>query len=66
MAKEQQPSGVQGKGPSEENGKKGGQIKEEVAEGLCRCKEVSKKTVPEMLRLMVSDLAFWKRAGKKK
>jgi len=63
MAKEQQPSGVQGKGPSEQ---KGGQIKEEVAEGLCRCKEVSKKTVPEMLRLMVSDLAFWKRAGKKK
>ena len=27
----------------------------------CRCKEVSKKTFPEMIRLMISDLAFWKK-----
>ena len=29
-------------------------------EDNCRCKEVSKKTLPEMLRLMISDLSFWK------
>ncbi|MDH4231062.1 MAG: hypothetical protein OEW04_03415 [Nitrospirota bacterium] len=28
---------------------------------ICRCKEVSKKTFPEMIRLMISDLAFWKK-----
>jgi len=27
----------------------------------CRCKEVSKKTVPELLKVMVRDLAFWKK-----
>ena len=27
----------------------------------CRCKEISKKTVPDMLRLMLNDLSFWKR-----
>jgi hypothetical protein len=33
----------------------------EGAEITCRCKEVSKKTVSGMLRLMISDLAFWKK-----
>jgi hypothetical protein len=28
---------------------------------ICRCKEVSKKTFPEMVKLMISDLAFWKK-----
>lgn len=32
------------------------------SEDSCRCKEVSKKTFPEMLKLMISDLAFWKKA----
>jgi len=27
----------------------------------CRCKEVSKKTLPEMLKLAISDLTFWKK-----
>ena len=27
----------------------------------CRCKEVSEKTFPEMLKLMISDLSFWKK-----
>ena len=31
------------------------------SEGECRCKEVSKKTLPEMIKLMVDDLAFWKK-----
>jgi len=38
----------------------------EVGEDDCRCKEVSKKTVPELLRVMISDLAFWKKSGIKK
>jgi hypothetical protein len=36
----------------------------EVKEGneeSCRCKEVAKKTPREMLKLMVSDMAFWKK-----
>ena len=61
MAKEE----VHGKGPSEK-GEKDGRKKEDVSEDTCRCKEVSKKTVPDMLRLMVSDLAFWRRAGKRR
>ena len=32
----------------------------------CRCKEVSKKSVPEMFRLMLDDLAFWKKISKGK
>jgi hypothetical protein len=40
--------------------------KEEQREGKttgenCRCEEVSKKTVPELLKIMVRDLAFWKK-----
>lgn len=34
---------------------------EDVAEDSCRCKEVSKKTIPEMLKLMLKDLSFWKK-----
>jgi len=32
----------------------------------CRCKEVSKKSSLELLRLMLSDLAFWKKPGNTK
>ena len=32
----------------------------------CRCKEVSEKTLPEMFRLMIKDLSFWKKAASKK
>ncbi len=28
---------------------------------ICRCEEVSKKTLLEMIKLMISDLAFWKK-----
>jgi len=38
----------------------------DVSEDSCRCKEVSKKTIPEMLKLMLSDLAFWKKAKGRK
>jgi hypothetical protein len=27
----------------------------------CRCKEVSRKSLPELLKLLINDLAFWKK-----
>ena len=33
---------------------------------ICRCKEVSKKSFPEMIKLMISDLAFWKKTKKQR
>ena len=30
----------------------------------CRCKETSKMTPKELLKLMMSDLAFWKKEKK--
>ncbi|MDA8082326.1 MAG: hypothetical protein M0024_01545 [Nitrospiraceae bacterium] len=29
----------------------------------CRCKEVARKTPQELLKLMISDLAFWRKKG---
>ncbi len=43
-------------------GKSGEKGAGEAAEENCRCQEVSKKTVPELLKIMISDLAFWKKA----
>lgn len=43
------------------------QVEEKSASGSneeCRCKEVSKKTFPEMIKLMLDDLAFWKKEKK--
>jgi len=41
---------------------KSGKLKTgEGDEIICRCKEVSKKTFPEMLKLMLNDLVFWKK-----
>jgi len=34
------------------------------SDGICRCKEISKMTPQELLKLMFSDLAFWKKAKK--
>ncbi|NJD56790.1 MAG: hypothetical protein FIA94_10355 [Nitrospirae bacterium] len=48
-------SGDRAKGPTEERSEGEG------AEDSCRCKEVSQKTFPDLLRLMISDLAFWKK-----
>lgn len=36
----------------------------EGKDGTCRCKEASKMTPRELLRLMFSDLTFWKREKK--
>ena len=30
----------------------------------CRCKEASKMTPRELIKLMISDLSFWKKAKK--
>jgi hypothetical protein len=49
-----------GKKP-DENGKPAEQEAGEADEIACRCKEVAKKTLPELLRLMIKDLAFWKK-----
>jgi hypothetical protein len=38
----------------------------EESEESCRCKEVAKKTPLDLLKLMVSDLAFWKKAKGRK
>jgi hypothetical protein len=31
------------------------------AEENCRCKEVSKKSLPELLKVAIGDLTFWKK-----
>ncbi len=39
---------------------------EEGGETNCRCKVVAKQTPGELFKLMVSDLAFWKKGSEKK
>jgi hypothetical protein len=34
---------------------------DENDQNACRCREVSKKSLPELLKLMAGDLAFWKK-----
>lgn len=34
---------------------------DDTGEDACRCKEVSKKTPMELLKLMINDLAIWKK-----
>jgi hypothetical protein len=49
-------------GDQSKGGKTGTQLDTaDVSDISCRCKEVSKKTIPEMLRLMLNDLAVWKK-----
>lgn len=65
MTKYKEPSA----GPGKEVVKKGKLPEQEVNEEQeenCRCKEVAKKTPREMLRLMISDVAFWKKGKGRK
>ncbi len=62
MAQDKGHSEGAGGGRPEEDKTKG--IDGPMEEDTCRCKEVSKKTLPEMFKLMLGDLAFWKRRGK--
>jgi len=64
MTQDQKPSEGAGR-ESPGKGKTDGSA-EAMSEDTCRCKAVSKKTVPEMLKLMLSDLAFWRKSGKKR
>ncbi len=59
MAKHGRSAKGSGKGPV-----KGGGARKPAApggEGECRCKEMSKKTPRELLKVMVDDLSFWKK-----
>ncbi len=64
MTRNQQRSAGSDKRPLEKE--KPGELEAEVSEDGCRCEEVSKKTLPEMLKLMLSDLAFWKKTKGRK
>jgi hypothetical protein len=44
--------------------KKGEKQAGTVGDDACRCKETSKMTARELLGLMMSDLAFWKKTKK--
>jgi len=37
----------------------------EIHDDSCRCKEASTMSPRELLRLMIGDLTFWKKANKK-
>jgi hypothetical protein len=65
MTEDRQHSGG-GAGRPVEKGKPGEKRTEDAGEDSCRCKEVSKKTLPEMFMLMLSDLAFWKKPKDRK
>ena len=60
MTQQKQNYDTSDKKPDEE-GKIAEQEAGDAGEISCRCKEVSKKTLPELLRLMIKDLAFWKK-----
>ena len=60
MTKKQQQVAGADRQPSEKEGS-GREGREN-----CRCKEISQKTVPEMLKLMISDVAFWKKPRARK
>jgi hypothetical protein len=51
--------GVPGKENRTAGGPEGG-----TKDDVCRCKEVSKMEPRQLLRLMISDLAFWKKRKK--
>lgn len=65
MTRHRKQSAGSGKGPFEKEKSKERES-EGVSDDSCRCKEVSKKRLPEMLKLMVSDLAFWRKAKEHK
>lgn len=60
MTKYKEPSAGSGKEIVKEE-KISEQKVNEGNEESCRCKEVAKKTPREMLRLMINDMAFWKK-----
>ena len=64
MTRHQEDPDPQGKKRSEKENTVGS--KEKIRkEDSCRCKEVSKKSVPGMFKLMLDDLAFWRKLNKR-
>ncbi len=53
-----------GKGKTSPVKKKAGGETGMDSEDACRCKEVSEKSFPGLLKVMVKDLAFWKKKDK--
>lgn len=47
------------KGNDKDRGKTAKQA--DTEDDSCRCKEVSRKSYPELLKMMLRDLAFWKK-----
>ncbi len=64
MAKYQKQSSGAEKEPRAKETSQGGADAD--SEESCRCKEVAKKTPGELLRLMIGDLAFWKKGKEPK
>ncbi|HET6515323.1 MAG TPA: hypothetical protein VFG09_09215 [Thermodesulfovibrionales bacterium] len=60
MARRERQSAVSDRKPLEKE-RTGEDQGEEAGADSCRCKEVSKKTPLELLKLMIDDLAFWKK-----
>jgi len=60
MEEIKQPSAGAGKQSAEDQRRKEAGHKESDEES-CRCKEAAKKTPLDLLKLMVNDLAFWKK-----
>ncbi len=56
MKQSQNRSAISGKQPPEKD-----KPEKQEAEENCRCKEASKKTPLELLKLMMNDLSFWKK-----
>ncbi len=51
-------------GPGEKNETAKGPVRE-ANDDACRCKEVSEMEPRQLFRLMISDLAFWKKKKKR-
>jgi hypothetical protein len=50
--------------PDEKEGNKerpGPAAAEHDNEENCRCKEISKKSLPDLLKVVIGDLSFWKK-----
>jgi hypothetical protein len=50
--------------PSREEGH--GEQKVQAEGEECRCKEAPGKTLPQLLKVMIEDLAFWKKGKKER
>jgi hypothetical protein len=51
-------------GSKEKEGKTTGQLVTAGSDDICRCKEVAVMKPRKLFGLMISDLAFWKKAKK--